>query len=305
VTIPNLRKDDGVIVVNKPAGWTSHDVVSKMRGIAGTRRVGHLGTLDPMATGVLPLMIGQATRLARFWHHSEKVYEGVVRFGFATNSYDREGEVIGEVTEPIVSAGHLEACLGQFHGDILQTPPAVSAKKINGVPAYKLARQNKPVDLEPVRVSIYELRLESIDGARARLYVRCSAGTYVRTIAHELGQVLGFGAHLDSLVRLASGPFTLNQAHSLEQLQEWKNAGHLEDALITPPDLLPEFPRAFVDDLTAGHIRQGRDFSVSPFRIPSGAEYVKAVGSDGQLVAIGKIILPNLYHPMVVMPAAA
>ena len=296
---------DGVIVVNKPAGWTSHDVVSKMRGIAGTRRVGHLGTLDPMATGVLPLMIGQATRLARFWDHSEKIYEGVVRFGFSTNSYDREGEVIGEVTEPIVSADHIEACLGQFRGDILQTPPPVSAKKINGVPAYKLARQNKPVELEPVPVSVYELRLESVDGGRARLYVRCSAGTYVRTIAHELGQALGVGAHLDSLVRLGSGPFTLDQAHSLEDLQQWKNDGHLEDALITPPDLLPEFPRAFVDDLTAGHIRQGRDFSVSPFRVPSGAEYVKAVGSDGQLVAIGKIVLPNLYHPMVVMPNAA
>ena len=296
---------DGVIVVNKPAGWTSHDVVGKMRGIANTRRVGHLGTLDPMATGVLPLMIGHATRLARFWDHSEKVYEGVVRFGFATNSYDREGEVVGEVSEPIVSEEHIEACLATFRGDILQTPPPVSAKKINGVPAYKLARQNKPVDLQPVPVSIYELRLLSVEADRARLYVRCSPGTYVRTIAHELGQALGCGAHLDALVRLSSGPFSLEQAHSLEELQQWKDEGHLKDALIPPPDLLPEFPRAFVDDLTAGHIRQGRDFTVSPFRVPNGAEYVKAIAADGQLVAIGKIILPNFYHPMVVMPNAA
>ena len=296
---------DGVIVVNKPAGWTSHDVVSKMRGIAGTRRVGHLGTLDPMATGVLPLMIGQATRLARFWDHSEKIYQGVVRFGFATNSYDREGEVLGEVTEPNISAEHIEACLGVFRGDVMQLPPSVSAKKVNGVPAYKLARQNKPVDLAPVPVSVYELRLEGVEGDRARLYVRCSAGTYVRTIAHELGQAVGCGAHLDSLVRQASGPFTMDHAHTLEELQQWKDEGHLADALIAPPNLLPEFPQAFVDDVVAGQIRQGRDFSVSPFRVPSGTEFVKALSSDGRLVAIGKIILPNLYHPMVVMPNAA
>jgi tRNA pseudouridine55 synthase len=296
---------DGVIVANKPAGWTSHDVVGKMRGLAGTRRVGHLGTLDPMATGVLPLMINQATRLARFWDQSEKVYEGVIRFGFATNTYDHEGEIVGDVTQPTVSAEHIEACLAKFRGDILQTPPPVSAKKVNGVPAYKLARASKPVELEPVPVSIYELRLESVASDRARIYVRCSAGTYVRAIAHELGQALGVGAHLDSLVRLQSGPFTLKQALSVEQLQSMKDEGRLRDALISPPDLLPEFPRAFVDEITAGQIRQGRDFSVSPFRVPSGAEYVKAVGVDGRLVAIGKIILPNLYHPMVVMPAAA
>jgi tRNA pseudouridine55 synthase len=297
--------NDGVIVVNKPAGWTSHDVVGKMRGFAGTRRVGHLGTLDPMATGVLPLMINQATRLARFWDRSEKVYEGIIRFGFATSTWDREGEVVGEVVDAAVCRDHVEACLAKFRGDILQSPPPVSAKKIKGVPAYKLARENRPVDLEPVPVSVYELSLLGAEGDRARIYVRCSAGTYVRAVAHELGQALGVGAHLDSLIRLQSGPFTLEQARTIEELQSLKNHGRLAEALIPPSELLPEFPRAFVDDLTAGQIRQGRDFSVSPFRVPSGAEYVKAVGIDGRLVAIGKIILPNLYHPMVVMPAAA
>ena len=293
---------DGVIVVNKPAGWTSHDVVGKMRGIAGTRRVGHLGTLDPMATGVLPLMINQATRLARFWDHSEKIYEGVVRFGFATTTYDREGDQVGEATEIAVPASQVEACLATFRGQIMQTPPPVSAKKIGGVPAYKLVRQNKPVELEPVPVSVYELRLESVEGDRARIFVRCSAGTYVRSIAHEMGQMLGCGGHLDSLVRLRSGPFTLAEARTLEELQLWKNEDRLADALIAPPDLLPDFPRAFVDDITARQIRQGRDFSVSPFRVPEGAEYVKALGPEGTLVAIGKIIIPGLYHPMVVMP---
>lgn len=297
-----MSLSDGVIVVNKPAGWTSHDVVSKMRGIAGTRRVGHLGTLDPMATGVLPLMINQATRLARFWDHSEKIYQSVVRFGFATTTYDREGDQVGDSVETSIPSEQIEACLARFRGQILQTPPPVSAKKIGGVPAYKLVRQNKPVDLEPVPVTIYELRLESVEGPEARIFVRCSAGTYVRAIAHELGQLLGCGAHLDSLVRVRSGPFTLEQAHSLEELQLWKNEDRLADALITPPDLLPEFPRAFVDDVIARQIRQGRDFSVSPFRVPEGAEYVKAMGPDGALVAIGKIIIPSLYHPMVVMP---
>ena len=249
---------DGVIVVNKPAGWTSHDVVGKMRGIAGTRRVGHLGTLDPMATGVLPLMINQATRLARFWDHSEKIYEGVVRFGFATTTYDREGDQVGEAIEIAVPASQVEACLATFRGQIMQTPPPVSAKKIGGVPAYKLVRQNKPVELEPVPVSVYELRLESVEGDRARIFVRCSAGTYVRSIAHEMGQMLGCGGHLDSLVRLRSGPFTLAEARTLEELQLWKNEDRLADALIAPPDLLPDFPRAFVDDITARQIRQGR-----------------------------------------------
>lgn len=293
---------DGVIVVNKPAGWTSHDVVGKMRGIAGTRRVGHLGTLDPMATGVLPLMINQATRLARFWDHSEKIYEGVVRFGFATTTYDREGDQVGEAVEIAVPASQIEACLATFRGQIMQTPPPVSAKKIGGVPAYKLVRQNKPVELEPVPVLVYELRLESVERDRARIFVRCSAGTYVRSIAHEMGQMLGCGGHLDSLVRLRSGPFTLAEARTLEELQLWKNEDRLADALIAPPDLLPDFPRAFVDDITARQIRQGRDFSVSPFRVPEGAEYVKALGPQGTLVAIGKIIIPGLYHPMVVMP---
>src|SRR5665213_1330455 len=200
---------DGVIVVDKPEGWTSHDVVSKMRGIAGTRRVGHLGTLDPIATGVLPLMIGQATRLARFWDRSEKEYEAVARFGFATSTYDRAGEPCGPDTAPNITAEQIEACLAPMRGEIEQVPPPVSAKKINGVPAYKLARKNIPVELAPVKVSIYDLALSNQEGTRAHLRVRCSAGTYVRSIVHQLGLSLGCGAHIDSLVRTQSGPFRI------------------------------------------------------------------------------------------------
>jgi tRNA pseudouridine55 synthase len=302
---------EGVIVVDKPEGWTSHDVVSKMRGIAGTRRVGHLGTLDPIATGVLPLMIGQATRLARFWDRSEKEYDAVVRFGFATSTYDRAGEPCGPDIQPNITVEQIEACLAPMRGEIEQVPPPVSAKKINGVPAYKLARKNIPVELAPVKVSIYELALSDLnqsylnrselEGTRARLRVRCSAGTYVRSIVHQLGLSLGCGAHIDSLVRTRSGPFRIEQAHRLEKLQALKDEGNLEAALVPTSDLLPEFPAVFVDDAAAAHIRQGRDFNVSPFRVNAGSPHVKAIGADGRLVAIGEIAMPNVYHPMVVL----
>jgi tRNA pseudouridine55 synthase len=291
---------DGVIVVNKPTGWTSHDVVAKMRGIAGTRSVGHLGTLDPIATGVLPVMVGQATRLARYFDKSEKAYEAVVRFGFATTTYDREGEPTTPVTEVQVTAEQIEACLISMRGDIAQMPPPVSAKKIGGVPAYKLARKNLPVELAPVPVSIYELTLQSLEGDRARLKVRCSAGTYIRSIAHELGAALGCGAHVEALVRTASGSFTLAQASTLEELQALKAAGRLCEALLPMAELLPQFPAVFIDDLTVRQVRQGRDFTVSAFRSNAGSEHVKAIGPDGSLVAIGCIALPHVYHPVVV-----
>jgi tRNA pseudouridine55 synthase len=295
---------DGVIVVDKPAGWTSHDVVNKMRGIAGTRRVGHLGTLDPLATGVLPVMIGQATRLARFWQNSEKAYEAVIRFGFATNTYDREGEPIEPSGAPCLSTEDVEACLAPMRGEIAQTPPPVSAKKINGVPAYKLARKNIEVELAPVTVQLYELTLRGLENDRARLFVRCSPGTYIRSIAHELGIILGCGAHIDELARTASGPFRLEQASTLEKLQQLKDTGRLEEAVIKLPDLLPHIPPVFVDDLTVRQIRQGRDFSVSAFRVNAGAEHVKAIGPDGTLVAIGRIALPHIYHPVLVLANA-
>lgn len=298
-----MNQTDGIIVVNKPQDWTSHDVVGKMRGIAGTRRVGHLGTLDPIATGVLPLMIGQATRLARFWEGAEKCYEALVHFGFATSTYDRAGEPRGPDSEPNVTADQIEACLSPMRGEIQQVPPPVSAKKVNGVPAYKLARKNIAVVLAPNSVTVYELTLLEAGGRTARLRVRCSAGTYVRSIAHELGISLGCGAHVEELVRTRSGPFSLEASHTLEELQAMKNEGKLWDALIPMTECLPEFPNVFVDDLGATHIRQGRNFNVSPFRVNQGAPHVKAIGADGSLIAIGSIVLPHLYHPVVVMPA--
>jgi tRNA pseudouridine55 synthase len=266
---------DGVIVVDKPEGWTSHDVVNKMRRIANTKRVGHLGTLDPIATGVLPLVIGRATRLAQFYTRSDKIYEGTVRFGWATDSYDRSGAVTGEKTEPVLDRDTLEAALERFRGEFLQTPPPVSAKKVDGQRAYELARKSVAVVLEPVPVHVYELVILGIDGADVRLRAHCSGGTYMRSIAHEAGLALGCGAHLRELRRTASGEFELDQARTLEQLERLAKDERLLDALVAPAQMLPGMPSVYVDELTVTQIRNGRNFPASPFRLQPASKYVK------------------------------
>jgi tRNA pseudouridine55 synthase len=292
---------DGVIVVDKEEGWTSHDVVSKMRRIANTKRIGHLGTLDPIATGVLPLVIGRATRLAQFYTRSDKIYEAVIRFGFATDTYDRSGTPSSPQTEPQFAASELEALLDNFRGEIMQAPPPVSAKKVDGQRAYKLARRQIPVDLPPAPVRIYELTLLGTGGGEARLRAHCSGGTYMRSIAHDLGQALGCGAHLRDLRRISSAEFTLEQACTIPQLQQMADEGRLGEALVPAARMLTDFPSVYVEPLSAGQIRQGRNFPVSPFRVQQGTRYVKAVSSDGELIAIGEAVLPNLYHPAVVL----
>src|ERR1700690_929880 len=208
---------------------TSHDVVNRLRRLSGTRKIGHLGTLDPMATGVLPLLIGRATRLAQFFATGEKIYDARIRFGWATDTYDREGAPVSEPGEPNFTRGELEAILAPFRGIFLQTPPPFSAKKIAGTPAYKLARKKIPVKLEPVEVRVFALDLDEFDGASARIRVHCSAGTYLRGIAHEVGQKLVCGAFLESLRRTASGEFTAEQALSLDDLANLAEAGRLGD----------------------------------------------------------------------------
>ena len=292
---------DGVIVVDKPEGMTSHDVVNRVRRLAGTRRVGHLGTLDPMATGVLPLVVGRATRMAQFFTASEKSYDAAIQFGCATNTYDRDGAPITERVAPSFSREELERALGEFRGTILQTPPPVSAKKVAGVPSYKLARKQMAVELKPVEVTIHALELVEFDGACARVLVRCSSGTYVRAIAHDLGQGLGCGAFVGALRRTASGDFREEQAKTLDELRALAEAGSLAQALVPAAELLPEFPCEMVDTVTAGMIRQGRDFRLSPFRKRADARHVKALTRDGDLVAIGEARLPNVYHPVVVL----
>jgi len=292
---------DGVIVVDKPREWTSHDVVNKTRGLAGTRKVGHLGTLDPGATGVLPLVIGRATRLAQFYTRNDKVYEGVIHFGYSTDSYDADGEPTSPEVPVVLEGAELERVLDKFRGDFLQVPPPVSAKKIAGKPAYVFARKNQPVELKAVEVQIYSLNVIKLEGCEAAVRVHCSAGTYLRSIAHEAGQLLGCGAFLKTLRRTASGDFKIESARTLAQLAELASTGRLAEALIPSAQLLPDFPLEMVDSITAGQIRNGRDFRVSPFQSRKGSRYVKAVTPQGELVAIGEARLPHLYHPVLVL----
>jgi tRNA pseudouridine55 synthase len=291
---------DGALIVDKPAGWTSHDVVARVRRLAKTKKVGHLGTLDPMATGVLPLVLGHATRLAQFFGRDQKIYEGTIRFGYSTGTYDRDGKPTSEVQVLDFDLERLEQALGSFRGTFLQTPPPVSAKKIAGTPAYRLARRNEPVELQPVEVTVDSLELLDFTGATASVRIVCTAGTYLRSIAHDLGKALGCGAFLDSLRRTASGEFTVASAHPLPELEQLAAADRLDEAITPASELLTSFPNELVDIFTAGQIRQGRDFRVSPFRLRGANKYVKAVTSDGELVAIGEVRLPNLYHPILV-----
>jgi tRNA pseudouridine55 synthase len=228
---------NGVLIVDKPAGWTSHDVVNRVRRILQQRSVGHLGTLDPLATGVLPLVTGSLTRLAQFYTSSEKTYEGVIRFGFATNTYDADGEPLeppmGRTSSdhvgtaapgcpaptPELNLDVLQALSAEFRGLIHQVPPPFSAKKIHGVPAYKLARKQKDVVLAPVEVEVKEFAITALDADRAHFRARVSSGTYMRSIAHEMGQRLGCGAHLESLRRTAVAEFDISQAHTIEEIE--------------------------------------------------------------------------------------
>jgi tRNA pseudouridine55 synthase len=291
---------DGVIVIDKPEGWTSHDVVNKVRRLANTK-AGHLGTLDPIATGVLPLVIGKATRLAQFYTRSPKIYEALVRFGWSTTTYDRAGEPTSDKCDVAFTAEEIESHLDAFRGEYLQTPPPVSAKKVDGKRAYELARKSIAVELEPVQVHVYELEILGVDGPLARMRVHCSGGTYMRSIAHDLGKTLGCGAHLQELRRTLSGEFEIEMARTIPQLQQLIADERLMDAIVPAAQLLPGFPSVFVDDIAVTQIRNGRNFPASPFRTGPAAKYVKAISRAEELVAIGEAVLPNLYHPVVVL----
>src|SRR5690349_3269418 len=192
---------NGVLIIDKPGGMTSHDVVNRVRRMLNQKSVGHLGTLDPMATGVLALVVGNLTRLAQFYTAAEKIYEGQIRFGTATDTYDADGDQVGEAQEVQLLQEQLEGLAAKFRGTIQQLPPPFSAKKIKGVPAYKLARKQKEVTLKAVRVEIKEFEILTCDADRVQFRARVGSGTYMRSVAHDLGKALGCGAHLERLRR--------------------------------------------------------------------------------------------------------
>jgi tRNA pseudouridine55 synthase len=277
---------------------TSHDVVARVRRATGELSVGHLGTLDPMATGVLPLLLGKWTRLAQFFSASEKAYTGAIRFGFATDTYDAEGKASSEPRTVKVTLEAVRAEAARFVGAIEQTPPPFSAKKVNGKPAYKLARAGKAPELKPVPITVDAFTIESVDGDTAQFAMRISAGGYVRSIAHAMGQTLGCGAHLASLRRTQAGPFALERALRLEEVEALAAAGRLEERMAHPRTLLPEMPAVTADEQTVGRVRNGMQVNLPEY---SGAAMVKVFAGQRELVAIGKRVAGTLFQPFVVL----
>jgi len=257
-----------------------------------------------MATGVLPLVAGSLTRLAQFYTSSEKTYEGTVRFGFATNTYDAEGEPTTTPRPVNLSAEEVESIAVRFRGVLEQTPPPFSAKKINGVPAYKLARKQKEVTLKPVQVEVKEFVILGVEVDRVRFRARVASGTYMRSIAHEMGRELACGAHLESLRRTSVAEFNLEDAHTLEEVANVAFAGassSLDDLFIHPRKLLPEFPSVTADEPTVARIRSGR-----PVNLPelSRARQVKVFSGQRDLIAIATRVAGTLFHPKIVLCGA-
>jgi tRNA pseudouridine55 synthase len=292
---------NGLLVLDKSPGMTSHDVVDIVRRVTAERSVGHLGTLDPMATGVLPLLLGKYTRLAQFFATAEKTYEGSIRFGYATDTFDAEGTPAADPQPLMLTLDQLRVISARFHGEMQQIPPVFSAKKINGVPAHKLARAGKPVEVKPARIFIHRFELLSLGSTdqSARFEMQVSAGGYVRSVAHELGQLAGCGAHLSALRRTQAGPFTIAQSISLDDLKSLTGKpGAIEHRLPHPRTLLPEMPSVTVDEQTAGRLRNGMQINLPDF---STAPLVKVFTSPAELLAIAKRIAGTLMHPIVVL----
>jgi len=289
---------NGLLVLDKPSGLTSHDVVAIVRRATGEKSVGHLGTLDPMATGVLPLLLGKYTRLAQFFGQAEKSYEGRIRFGFATDTFDAEGTAVGEAQVLTKSLEELRALAVAFRGAIDQVPPVYSAKKINGVAAHKLARAGAEVPVKAARIMIHDFELTGLEGETAAFTMRVSAGGYVRSVAHELGQMAGCGAHLASLRRTRAGAFTLAETMTVDQLKVAAGSAEIEAMLPHPRTLLPEMPSVTVDEQLAGRLRNGMQVNLPDF---SQAPLVKVFTTPTDLLAIVRRVAGTLMQPIVVM----
>jgi tRNA pseudouridine55 synthase len=294
-----------VLIIDKPAGMTSHDVIDRVRRILGLRSVGHLGTLDPAATGVLPLVIGNFTRLAQFYLGAEKQYEGIIRLGIATDTYDADGEPAGSDEERraateramAMDEDRVREVASRFLGPIEQLPPPFSAKKINGVPAYKLARRQQEVQLAAVSVTVHELELHLLPDARISLRARVSSGTYIRSIASDLGQALGCGAHLETLRRTAHGEFTLADSHTLETLHEGAPKD-FSQFFLHPRKLLPQLPSVTANEDQIALIRHGRAVNLAEM---SKSQYVKVFAGQTELIAIAARVAGTLFHPKIVL----
>jgi tRNA pseudouridine55 synthase len=304
---------DGVLVIDKPAGPTSHDVVARARRAIGEKRIGHTGTLDPMATGVLALVIGKATRLASLLSSTEKEYEATVRLGVATDTYDALGEPTSAASMSVrVDRGEIERALERFRGSFDQQPPPYSAKKVGGVPAYRLARRQQPAALAAVRVTVFALELLAVDETSIRLKMRTSAGFYVRSLAHDLGSTLGCGGHLQALRRTRVGPFALTRSVTLDHLES--DPGRALEAVVAMEDVLPDLPAVRVNAAGAertahGNFLRMRDLAETgpvPDFPPAGGEsgtgpVFRVLGPDGRLLAIAVGGTDGVLRPSIVL----
>ena len=300
----------GVLIIDKPAGLTSHDVVARVRRVLGMRQVGHFGTLDPFATGVLPLSVGKATRFAQFYLKSRKAYEGMIRLGFATDTYDATGE---PVTEPVTVAPdqvELEKIFRGFTGRLMQVPPPYSAKRVGGKRAYELARQHKPVHLAAVAVEIYALEVLSVESDRIQVAVECSGGTYVRSLAHDIGQKLGCGAHLAGLRRTAVAEFTESRLVSIEDLAKAVETKEIERYLVPLEALLPDCPELVVRGREEVSVRHGREFQLVQTSGSAGGRVaerqpafslLKILNPEHRLIAVARHVSGSIYHPGLVL----
>ena len=297
---------DGILIIDKPPDWTSHDVVAKLRGVLKTRKIGHTGTLDPFATGVLVVCVGAATRLVQFLTGLEKEYLATVRLGFATDTQDRTGKPITPLqSSNAVSEEVIRQVLTTFEGEQEQLPPMYSAKKVGGETLHRAARAGRTVERERVRITIHEIALAEggqvvfHEGGRRdfSMRVRCSSGTYVRTLAHDIGAKLGTGAHLAALNRLAVGPYALSQALTLREVEERKTAGAIDQDLISLADSLPDLGRMTLTSEEVQHLVHGRAIGLCEDRIAEVSSkastgrknLVRLCAQTGDLIALGEI----------------
>ena len=298
---------DGLLVVDKPAGPTSHDVVQRVRKALGTRRVGHGGTLDPDATGVLLVAAGRATRFLPYVAAGVKIYEGRIRLGFATDTYDASGRPASEDRASLPTAAEVAEAMKAFEGPILQTPPRFSAKKVRGRPGYELARAGREFTLAPVAVTVARFTARGYDPPHVAFEVECSAGTYVRSLAHDLGARLGCGAHLADLRRTAVGTYRLAEAVPLAGLEEAAARGRAALHLIPLERLLPAAPRAIVLQGAEARVRDGSPLGPghleAPFPAgPGAAAVVRVFDGSGRLLALARPSPDgSLLHPFLVV----
>jgi len=297
----------GFLVVDKPVGWTSHDVVDAARRWLGIRRIGHLGTLDPLATGVLPLAVREATKLAPYLDGGEKVYVGTIRLGVSTDTFDGEGDVVHRHEGSLPGEAAVREALERFHGEILQVPPMYSSVKKDGVPLYKLARRGEEVEREPRKVTIHRIAMTHYTPPEVGIEVACTPGTYVRTLAHDLGEALGCGAHLAGLRRTRSGSFELSQARPPEDFEAMGEARTLEAALL-PADVALGFPRIRLTAAQARKIANGGDLAAADARgewergpAPRPGDRFSAMSPAGELMAVVELRPDRRLQPLRVL----